>query len=242
MLDGTQATTIQQVQTILQKVERCKNLEKRTEKKKENSQKSFKNNDSKGKKSGKYTNPCKKVGHDHEWDDCPDNWKNKKKSGNDKQEKHIIKKVKTKSKKVSFHETDEQIMSLIDEKSLWSNDSNENYSTNLADPKNENEIIGEVLLSVSVNSARKNVVALLDSGTSQSLLNRTLADENVTIKSKRPVRWETKAGEFSTMQQVVLKGCKLPQFTSHRKFEGTFHFVVLQVRLEYNDNKECLKY
>ena len=79
-------------------------------------------------------------------------------------------------------------MSSSDEESLWSNDSNENYSTNLADPKTENEISGEVLLSVSVNGTRKNVVALLDSGTSQSLLNRTLADENATIKSKRPVK------------------------------------------------------
>ena len=64
MFDGPRATTIKQMQTILQKVERCENLEKRTEKKKENSQKNFKNNDSKGKKSGKYTNLCKKKGHD----------------------------------------------------------------------------------------------------------------------------------------------------------------------------------
>ena len=41
MFDGSRVTTIQQVQTILQKVECCENLEKRTEKKKENSQKNL---------------------------------------------------------------------------------------------------------------------------------------------------------------------------------------------------------
>ena len=73
------------------------------------------------------------------------------------------------------------------------------------------------MLSVDVNGTRKNIKALLDSGTSQSLLNRNLADENVTIKLKRPVKWETKSGEFSTLQQVVLRGCKLPHFYSTSK-------------------------
>ena len=85
VFDGPKVTTIQQVQTILQKIECCENLERQTEKKKDNLQKSFKNNEFK-KKLGKYQNPCKKPGHDHEWDDCPENWKNKKKAGDDKQE------------------------------------------------------------------------------------------------------------------------------------------------------------
>ena len=89
MFDGPRATTMQQVQTILQKVERCENLEKRNEKTKENTQKKSKSNDNKSDKGSKYKNPCRKPGHDHEWDNCPDNWKNKKKSG-DSQEKFNI--------------------------------------------------------------------------------------------------------------------------------------------------------
>ena len=42
MFDGLRATTIQQVQSILQKVEWCENLEKRTEKTKEFTQKNRK--------------------------------------------------------------------------------------------------------------------------------------------------------------------------------------------------------
>ena len=72
-----------------------------------------------------------------------------------------------------------------------------------------------MLLSVTVNGTWRNIVALLDSGTSQSLLNTNLADKHATIKSKKSVKWETKAGEFSTARQVVLNGYKLPQFT-HR--------------------------
>ena len=89
-------------------------------------------------------------------------------------------------------------------------------------------------MSVDVNGIQKNVVALLDSGTSQSLLNKNLAGENATIKSKKSVKWETKAGEFSTVCRVVLKGCKLPQFTWNRKFDGTFHLFGKQDSDRYN--------
>ena len=77
MLDGHRATTIQQVQTILQKVERVENWEKRSKKKEDNLQKNFKDKEL-IKKSGKYKNPCKKPGHDNKWEDYPGNWKNKK--------------------------------------------------------------------------------------------------------------------------------------------------------------------
>lgn len=59
----------------------------------------FKNNDSKNNESRKKSNPCKKPGHDHDWDDCPDKWKNKKKSSNCNQEKHNIEKDEKKSKR-----------------------------------------------------------------------------------------------------------------------------------------------
>ena len=96
------------------------------------------------------------------------------------------------------------------------------------------EISGEILLSVSVQGVCKNVVALLDSGTSQSLLNTKLADENATIKSNRYIKWETKAGEFSTESRVLVKECRLPQFTSHCKFDRVFHLFIQQESDRYN--------
>ena len=107
-------------------MERCKNLEKK---------KNFKNNEFKSKKSGKYTKPCKKPGHDHEWDNCPNNWKNKKKSDDRNKEKHNMEKVEAKSKRGIFDETSDENVSLSDEELLWSHDSNEKNSTNLAGEK-----------------------------------------------------------------------------------------------------------
>ena len=119
-----------------------------------------------------------------------------------------------------FDETSDEEVDSSDEESLWSN---ENYETNLVDEKRGNNVSGEILLSILVNGTRKNVVALLDSRTSQSLFNRSLTDKNMTIKSKKTVKWETKAGEFCTMGRALVKACKMPQFTSQRKFDRVFH-------------------
>ena len=125
-------------------------------------------------------------------------------------------------------------MSNSNEGSLWLEGTNENYLTNLVCNKTGSDVSGEVLLSVTVNGIWRNVVALLDSGTSQSILNGNLADKNATIKSKKSVKWETKTGEFSTARQVVLKGFKLPQFTLNRKFDDTFHLFRKQDSNRYN--------
>ena len=94
-----------------------------------------------------------------------------------------------------------------EDESLWSHDSQELFSTNVVETESGNEMSGEILLSVLVEGVRKNVVALLDSGTSQSLLNTKLADENATIESRKTVRWEIKSGEFSTKKKALVKEC-----------------------------------
>ena len=63
----------------------------------------------------------------------------------------------------------------------------------------------------------------MDTGTSQSLLDERLVDKKVVVKSKKKTYWETKGGKFSTSKRAIVKDCKLPQFTSHRKFDGLFH-------------------
>ena len=82
---------------------------------------------------------------------------------------------------------------------------------------------GEILISIVHGVVRKNYTCLLDTGTSQSLLNEKLADEKAVVKSKKKTSWETKGENFSTSKRVIVKDCKLPQFTSHRKFDGLFH-------------------
>ena len=115
-----------------------------------------------------------------------------------------------------------------EDESLWSHDSQELFSTDVVETESGNEMSGEILLSVLVEGVRKNVVALLDSETSQLPLNSKLADENATIKSQNTVRWETKAGKFSTKKKVLVKECQLLQFTAHRKFDGIFHLFTKQ--------------
>ena len=75
LLDDTKATNLRAVQLTLQKIERCENVE--------NSKKSEKNNDGKKKKKSgenngnqQLSNPCCTEGHNHDWKDCPDNWRN----------------------------------------------------------------------------------------------------------------------------------------------------------------------
>ena len=70
---------------------------------------------------------------------------------------------------------------------------------------------------------RKNYTCLSDTGTSESMLNEKLSDENTVVKTEKKISWETKAGNFFTSKRVVIKECKLPQFTSHRKFDILFH-------------------
>ena len=93
LLDGPKATDLRAVQLTLQKIERCENVE--------NAKKAEKNKDGKNKKksgngsgSQQRSNPCRKEGHDNDWKDCPDNWKNKKKnqekSSNKNQENNLI--------------------------------------------------------------------------------------------------------------------------------------------------------
>ena len=75
LLDGPKATDLRAVQLTLQKIERCENVE--------SSKKSEKSNDEKKKKNSGESNgnqqrssPCHIEGHNHDWKDCPDNWRN----------------------------------------------------------------------------------------------------------------------------------------------------------------------
>ena len=75
LLDDTKATNLRAVQLTLQKIERCENVE--------SSKKSEKSNDEKKKKNSGESNgnqqrssPCHIEGHNHDWKDCPDNWRN----------------------------------------------------------------------------------------------------------------------------------------------------------------------
>ena len=100
-----------------------------------------------------------------------------------------------------------------DEESVISQESFCIHSTKMVKEKDSKS--GEILISIVRRGVRKNHTCLLDMGTTQSLLSERLADEKAVIKSKKKTRWETKGGKFSTSKRVIVKDCKLPQFTSH---------------------------
>ena len=141
------------------------------------------------------------------WKDYPDNWKNKKR---DKSEK-----------KQEMNEMKRDVSS--DSSSNEDSDCTEE-SNCMGDTKSEKKTVGgEVLISIVRETGRKNYVCLLDSGTSSSLMSDKLVGKNAKVTSNRTVKWETKAGEFKTKKEVLVKDCKLPQFTTNRKFEGKFN-------------------
>ena len=123
-------------------------------------------------------------------------------------------------KKGFFDSTSEEEDS-SDKDSIISQESFFVCSTNLVEDGDSTS--GEILLSVVLGGVRKNYTCLLDTGTSKSLLSKRLIDEKAVVKLEKKTCWETKGGKFFTSKRVMVKDCKLPQFTSHRKFDGLFH-------------------
>ena len=67
-------------------------------------------------------------------------------------------------------------------------------------------------------------LGLLDSGASGSLANKKITNANSTSKGKTSeTTWQTKAGTFTTSEEVQVKKIVLPQFTTKRKIDGSFH-------------------
>ena len=125
--------------------------------------------------------------------------------------------------------TQENNLILAAEKGFFSSSDNESVvlqESHSMRPKKEghsNSKSGEILLSIVRKGNQKNFTCLLDTRSSKSMLSEKLADEKAIIKSEKKTSWETKAGKFSTSKRVIIKEYKLPQFTSHRKFNGLFH-------------------
>ena len=95
----------------------------------------------------------------------------------------------------------------------------------------EEEAGGEVLsaeILVLIATEQKHVFktyrGLVDSGTSASLMDRSLVPNGeAKIKGEKCSRWKTQAGMFQTQGQVRLKKVKLPQFTTKRTFQANFN-------------------
>ena len=90
--NGPDKTTIKEVQEALLNIELCKDLGAKHNSKKEDGKKGkkyMKEEDEKGKKNS--GNLCCIEGHNHDWKDCPENWRNKKeKEKEQKQENNNI--------------------------------------------------------------------------------------------------------------------------------------------------------
>ena len=119
----------------------------------------------------------------------------------------------------------------------WSNDSNSEESRAMKASTNESKAMSaEMLVSIPIEEGSKKyvtVIALFDTGSSKSLMDEKLIDKKGFSMNETPETvWATEAGSFSTSKEVIIKGVRLPQFTTKRKVE--FEFSVFKKNGEYD--------
>lgn len=89
------------------------------------------------------------------------------------------------------------------------------------DQKKRETNSSELLISIKDKAGYQTYLGLVDTGTSESLQNKKFSQWE--DKAKRDTRWETQAGCFSTTHLTRIPDLCLPQFTTHRDIEATFH-------------------
>ena len=111
----------------------------------------------------------------------------------------------------------------------YDSDSNADEEINHANEKEDfKETLSADILVAVPNEDRGNkyttYFGLLDSGSSGSLADKkiTNAKSNSTGKTSETT-YQTKAGTFTTSEEVQVKQMLPPQFTIKRKMDGTFH-------------------
>ena len=126
---------------------------------------------------------------------------------------------------VSLHENQSAISDYFSEvESLSDVDADASARDAIGHSKQEESLSSEILFSIPEFFDKLVFTALVDSGCSKSLLNEKIVRDAGTVKIRnKQQKWVTKAGEFRTHGKSELTGLVLPQFTSSRKIEHSFH-------------------
>lgn len=115
-------------------------------------------------------------------------------------------------------------------------DQNFHIGMQYSDVEIKNEIGSEILIQFPNQGNKLTCVALLDTGTSRSLISKTaidkMKDNVVTTQQEKVTRWVTQAGEFVTKWTCSIKNVKLPQFNVHRHF--TFNAAMFSHKQGYD--------
>ena len=182
-------------------------------------------------------NMCKHHLHPnakHEWKDCIYNPKSKNYCGHtgkqDKkkeEENHHIR-SKRYNKTVTRHPMSSSSSS---ENSLKSDTSSveSNYQIEEKSTKQTSDTMSaELLLGTKVSN--QTYRTLLDTGSSASIISHEVAkqlqkEELGKIKKTLATKWSTQTGRFVTIAKITAKALTLPQFTTKRTFQATFHVL-----------------
>ena len=82
-----------------------------------------------------------------------------------------------------------------------------------------------MLISLPATKTRpkRTLLGLVDSGTSSSLIDYDQASKNIAEKKREKTTWSTQTGTFNTFAKATIQQLQLPQFTTRRNFNHTFH-------------------
>ena len=242
MQGGKDKSTIKETSKILERIEKWEskgdnnkkpndsNKRKPEQDSKGNGNKPSKRRDPKpkgilkdGKPKAAVENCCKLPNHqNHQWKDCVNN-------PNGKNFKSTAKNFRDFNEDGSKKEQNNNIQTEKENRKTisWSDESEEEYSFAMQKCNGaENAMSAEILISVPVEKGSKKsvtVVALFDTGTSKSLMDKSLI-ENSTFETKKGKEtiWKTQAGEFTTKENTKVEGMRIPQFTTKWKVDFEF--------------------
>ena len=97
----------------------------------------------------------------------------------------------------------------------------------------KDEIILEIPIAIEQGKGKYTLrKALLDGGSSRTLINASCVPKNAGITEERR-RWKTKSGSFETTGSIMLP-CKLPGFTTMRRIRHKAHIVQDKKNEEYD--------
>ena len=181
-------------------------------------------NNPKGKQQKSFKNECKLEGHKgHEWADCFNNPNSK----NFKGKARSLKEDKESNGEKNIKEKKDSKAKTQDNRFVAPHyESDAEESTMINDPiEDESKKVPELSCEALVLLPNKTVtIALLDSGSSASLISKDILDSSIEVTKHSPTKWRTQDGSFITSEKVETK-FKLPQFSLKRETSQTFHVM-----------------
>eukprot|EP00956_Cyclotella_meneghiniana_P018179 scaffold30078_cov44-Cyclotella_meneghiniana.AAC.3 len=173
---------------------------------------------------GKKKNPCRRHNREHDWDDCPDNWKNKNRDGKDKKSKD--KKEVTSTEDDSCANSNFMVQSDDESISDGSHSTNEFMEVTSSKPTDSLHPI-TVIAAPDKEGKRTAAKILMDQCcTDQGLISFEFA-KKLGLSTRRADKdsYITAAGLFETHDGVELSNCMSPCLSSNRTFSVTLKLI-----------------